>query len=75
MYDNIMYADPGTNHILPQTVDWSEALTQRYMLLLGFKNPEDGTFLEKIINRRSPTFTGTISYLCKYYIKVEQGFF
>ncbi|XP_055502244.1 spermatogenesis-associated protein 16-like [Leucoraja erinacea] len=56
-YANYLYADPGTNHILPQTVDWSEALTQRYMLLLGFKNPEDGTFLEKIINRRSPTFT------------------
>uniref|UniRef100_UPI00398ED3B5 spermatogenesis-associated protein 16-like n=1 Tax=Pristiophorus japonicus TaxID=55135 RepID=UPI00398ED3B5 len=56
-YANYLYADPGTNHILPQTVDWSETFSQRYMLLLGFKNPEDGNFLEKIINRRSPTFT------------------
>ncbi|XP_067897757.1 spermatogenesis-associated protein 16-like [Heterodontus francisci] len=56
-YANYLYADPGTNHILPQTVDWSEAFSQHYMLLLGFKNPEDGNFLEKILNRRSPTFT------------------
>ncbi|XP_072113059.1 spermatogenesis-associated protein 16-like [Mobula birostris] len=56
-YTSYLYADPGTNHILPQTVDWSEAFTQHYMLLLGFKNPEDGNFLEKIISRRSPTFT------------------
>uniref|UniRef100_A0A4W3GIW6 Spermatogenesis-associated protein 16 n=1 Tax=Callorhinchus milii TaxID=7868 RepID=A0A4W3GIW6_CALMI len=56
-YANYLYADPGISHILPQTVDWSEIFPQRYMLLLGFKNPEDGTFLEKIVSRRSPTFT------------------
>nr|XP_045758075.1 spermatogenesis-associated protein 16 [Mirounga angustirostris] len=44
-------------HILPQTVDWSSFPPQQYLLTLGFKNKEDGKFLEKLSSRRLPTFT------------------
>lgn len=45
-------------HILPQTVDWSSFPPQQYLLTLGFKNKEDGKFLEKLSSRKLPTFTG-----------------
>ncbi|XP_032263227.1 spermatogenesis-associated protein 16 [Phoca vitulina] len=44
-------------HILPQTVDWSSFPPQQYLLTLGFKNKEDGKFLEKLSSRKLPTFT------------------
>ncbi|XP_069753050.1 spermatogenesis-associated protein 16-like [Narcine bancroftii] len=68
-YANYLYADPDTNHILPQTVNWSEAFAQHYMLLLGFKNPEDGNFLEKILTRRSPIFTESRTPFCSLTVK------
>lgn len=44
--------------MLPQTVDWSSFPPQQYLLTLGFKNKEDGKFLEKLSSRKLPTFTG-----------------
>ncbi|ELK13617.1 Spermatogenesis-associated protein 16 [Pteropus alecto] len=44
-------------HMLPQTVDWSSFPPQQYLLTLGFKNKEDGKFLEKVSSRKLPTFT------------------
>ncbi|KAK1344134.1 hypothetical protein QTO34_014694, partial [Cnephaeus nilssonii] len=44
-------------HMLPQTVDWSSFSPQQYLLTLGFKNKEDGKFLEKVSSRKLPTFT------------------
>ncbi|KAB0373716.1 hypothetical protein FD755_013972, partial [Muntiacus reevesi] len=44
-------------HVLPQTVDWSSFPPQQYLLTLGFKNKEDGKFLEKVSSRKLPTFT------------------
>ena len=44
--------------MLPQTVDWSSFPPQQYLLTLGFKNKEDGKFLEKMSSRKLPTFTG-----------------
>ncbi|XP_006001056.1 spermatogenesis-associated protein 16 [Latimeria chalumnae] len=52
-----IYTDPEVIHVLPQTADWSSVSPQHYMLTLGFKNKEDGFFLEKIFRRKLPTFT------------------
>lgn len=51
-------ADTQGLHVLPQTADWSSFPPQQYLLTLGFKNKEDGKFLEKVSSRKLPTFTG-----------------
>ncbi|XP_068939769.1 spermatogenesis-associated protein 16 [Petaurus breviceps papuanus] len=56
-YVEYMYTDLQGLHVLPQTVDWSSFPPQQYLLTLGFKNKEDGKFLEKMSNRKLPTFT------------------
>ncbi|XP_064431740.1 spermatogenesis-associated protein 16 [Mirounga angustirostris] len=56
-YVEYIYTDLQGLHILPQTVDWSSFPPQQYLLTLGFKNKEDGKFLEKLSSRRLPTFT------------------
>ncbi|XP_005383073.1 PREDICTED: spermatogenesis-associated protein 16 [Chinchilla lanigera] len=56
-YTEYIYTDLYALHVLPQTADWSSFPPQQYLLTLGFKNKEDGKFLEKIPNRSLPTFT------------------
>ncbi|XP_069928609.1 spermatogenesis-associated protein 16 isoform X1 [Oryctolagus cuniculus] len=56
-YMEYIYTDLQGFHILPQTADWSSFPPQQYLLTLGFKNKEDGKFLEKVSNRKLPTFT------------------
>ncbi|XP_027731462.1 spermatogenesis-associated protein 16 [Vombatus ursinus] len=56
-YVEYMYTDLQGFHVLPQTVDWSSFPPQQYLLTLGFKNKEDGKFLEKMSSRKLPTFT------------------
>ncbi|XP_006733664.1 spermatogenesis-associated protein 16 [Leptonychotes weddellii] len=56
-YVEYIYTDLQGLHILPQTVDWSSFPPQQYLLTLGFKNKEDGKFLEKLSSRKLPTFT------------------
>ncbi|XP_075411708.1 spermatogenesis-associated protein 16 [Tenrec ecaudatus] len=56
-YMDYIYTDLQGLHVLPQTTDWSSFPPQQYLLTLGFKNKEDGKFLEKVSNRKLPTFT------------------
>lgn len=56
-YVEYIYTDLQGLHMLPQTVDWSSFSLQQYLLTLGFKNKEDGKFLEKVSSRKLPTFT------------------
>ncbi|XP_003925161.1 spermatogenesis-associated protein 16 [Saimiri boliviensis] len=56
-YAEYIYADLQALHLLPQTADWSSFPPQQYLLTLGFKNKEDGKFLEKITSRKLPVFT------------------
>ncbi|XP_029472896.1 spermatogenesis-associated protein 16 isoform X1 [Rhinatrema bivittatum] len=55
-YAEYIYSDSQVVHILPQTIDWSSGTPQQYLLILGFKSKDDGNFLEKISNRKLPTF-------------------
>ncbi|XP_012784177.2 spermatogenesis-associated protein 16 [Ochotona princeps] len=56
-YMEYIYTDLQGLHILPQTADWSSFPPQEYLLTLGFKNKEDGKFLEKVSNRKLPIYT------------------
>ncbi|XP_004633498.1 spermatogenesis-associated protein 16 [Octodon degus] len=56
-YVEYIYTDLCAFHVLPQTADWSSLHPQQYLLTLGFKNKEDGKFLEKLSSRKLPTFT------------------
>ncbi|XP_038204352.1 spermatogenesis-associated protein 16 [Arvicola amphibius] len=56
-YVDCIYTDSQGLHVLPQTADWSSFPPQQYLLTLGFKNKEDGKFLEKVSSRKLPTFT------------------
>ncbi|KFO29807.1 spermatogenesis-associated protein 16 isoform X2 [Fukomys damarensis] len=56
-YAEYIYTDLCGLHVLPQTADWLSFPPQQYLLTLGFKNKEDGNFLEKISSRKLPTFT------------------
>ncbi|XP_051041862.1 spermatogenesis-associated protein 16 [Phodopus roborovskii] len=56
-YVDCIYTDTQGLHVLPQTADWSSFPPQQYLLTLGFKNKEDGKFLEKLSSRKLPTFT------------------
>ncbi|XP_006861911.1 PREDICTED: spermatogenesis-associated protein 16 [Chrysochloris asiatica] len=56
-YVDYIYTDLQGLHVLPQTSDWSPFPPQQYLLTLGFKNKEDGKFLEKVSSRKLPTFT------------------
>ncbi|XP_032486758.1 spermatogenesis-associated protein 16 [Phocoena sinus] len=56
-YVEYIYTDLQGLHVLPQTADWSSFPPQQYLLTLGFKNKEDGKFLEKVSCRKLPTFT------------------
>ncbi|KAI5940116.1 Spermatogenesis-associated protein 16 [Manis javanica] len=56
-YVEYIFTDLQGIHILPQTVNWSTFPSQKYRLTLGFKNKEEGKFLEKVSSRKLPTFT------------------
>nr|XP_021530435.1 spermatogenesis-associated protein 16 [Aotus nancymaae] len=56
-YAEYIYTDLQALHMLPQTADWSPFPPQQYLFTLGFKNKEDGKFLEKITSRKLPVFT------------------
>ncbi|KAM5275004.1 LOW QUALITY PROTEIN: spermatogenesis-associated protein 16 [Hipposideros larvatus] len=56
-YVEYIYTDLQGLHMLPQTANWSSFPPQQYLLTLGFKNKEDGKFLEKVTTRKLPTFT------------------
>ncbi|EDL34912.1 spermatogenesis-associated protein 16 isoform 2 [Mus musculus] len=56
-YVDCIYTDTQGLHVLPQTADWSCFPPQQYLLTLGFKNKEDGKFLEKVSSRKLPTYT------------------
>ncbi|XP_021013895.1 spermatogenesis-associated protein 16 [Mus caroli] len=56
-YVDWIYTDTQGLHVLPQTADWSCFPPQQYLLTLGFKNKEDGKFLEKVSSRKLPTYT------------------
>ncbi|XP_040858525.1 spermatogenesis-associated protein 16 [Ochotona curzoniae] len=56
-YMEYIYTDLQGFHILPQTADWSSFPPQEYLLTLGFRNKEDGKFLEKVSNRKLPIYT------------------
>ncbi|XP_042564880.1 spermatogenesis-associated protein 16 [Clupea harengus] len=53
-----LFTDPSGGHFLPQTAAWNEPTPQSYFLTLGFRRSQDGSFLEKLLCRRSPEFTG-----------------
>ncbi|XP_041913290.1 spermatogenesis-associated protein 16-like isoform X2 [Alosa sapidissima] len=53
-----LFTGPSGGHFLPQTTDWNEPTPQAYFLTLGFRRSQDGGFLEKMLRRRSPEFTG-----------------
>jgi hypothetical protein len=57
--------------MLPQTANWPSFPPQQYLLTLGFKNKEDGKFLEKASSRKLPTYIGeslglNIIFHCDY---------
>ncbi|KAM5293366.1 spermatogenesis-associated protein 16 [Ctenodactylus gundi] len=56
-YVEYIYTDLQGYHVLPQTANWSSFPPQQYLLTLGFKNKEDGKFLEKLASRKLPTLT------------------
>uniref|UniRef100_A0A6I8NQJ6 Spermatogenesis-associated protein 16 n=1 Tax=Ornithorhynchus anatinus TaxID=9258 RepID=A0A6I8NQJ6_ORNAN len=56
-YVDYIYTDLQGLHVLPQTSEWSTSPTQYYLLTLGFKNKDNGKFLEKLSSRSLPTFT------------------
>ncbi|KAK6314071.1 hypothetical protein J4Q44_G00155300 [Coregonus suidteri] len=53
--------DPSGCHLLPQTTDWSNppSTQQKYVLTLGFRRGQDGSFLSKLTSRTCPSFTAT----------------
>ncbi|CAM4732460.1 unnamed protein product [Leuciscus chuanchicus] len=58
-FTDYIFTDPCGGHLLPQTTDWSHpSSTQSYYLTLGFRRSENGDFLNKLLHRRCPTFTG-----------------
>ncbi|XP_007518051.2 spermatogenesis-associated protein 16 [Erinaceus europaeus] len=56
-YVDYIYTDFQSFHVLPQTADWTPFPPQQYLLTLGFKNKDDGKFLEKVSSRKLPIFT------------------
>uniref|UniRef100_A0A674EQF4 Spermatosis associated 16 n=1 Tax=Salmo trutta TaxID=8032 RepID=A0A674EQF4_SALTR len=55
------FTDYLGGHLLPQTTDWSNppSTQQKYVLTLGFRRGQDGSFLSKLTSRTCPSFTGT----------------
>uniref|UniRef100_A0A4W5Q616 Spermatosis associated 16 n=1 Tax=Hucho hucho TaxID=62062 RepID=A0A4W5Q616_9TELE len=60
-FTDYLFTDPSGGHLLPQTTDWSNPPSnqQKYVLTLGFRRGQDGSFLRKLTSRTCPSFTGT----------------
>ncbi|KAJ8374285.1 hypothetical protein SKAU_G00048650 [Synaphobranchus kaupii] len=58
-YTQYLFTDPSGSHFLPQTTNWMGPPSQRYTLTLGFRRHEDGNFLDKLLTRKCPIFTGS----------------
>ncbi|KAJ1087592.1 hypothetical protein NDU88_000759 [Pleurodeles waltl] len=65
-YMEYVYTDPQVLHILPQTTDWPSSASQHYLLTIGFKTKEDGCFLDKLSNRKQPTFIEHKNPFCPF---------
>ncbi|KAJ7992844.1 hypothetical protein DPEC_G00266250 [Dallia pectoralis] len=65
-YTGYLFSDPSGCHLLPQTTDWRNppSTQQRYILTLGFRNKQDGSFLSKLTNRTWASFTGPKAAFC-----------
>ncbi|KAK1162619.1 spermatogenesis-associated protein 16-like [Acipenser oxyrinchus oxyrinchus] len=63
-YTAYVFTDPAVVHCLPQTTNWGLPVSQQYMITLGFKKQEDGSFLEKLLTRKCPTFIGSKAPFC-----------
>ncbi|XP_038857612.1 spermatogenesis-associated protein 16-like [Salvelinus namaycush] len=59
-FTDYLFTDPSGGHLLPQTTDWSNppSTQQKYVLTLGFRRGQDGSFLSKLTSRTCPSFTG-----------------
>ncbi|XP_043926070.1 spermatogenesis-associated protein 16 [Protopterus annectens] len=55
-YVAFIYTDPEVAHILPQKIEWSSQVCHHCILTIGFRNKEDGNFLEILDNKTSLTF-------------------
>ncbi|XP_026770573.1 spermatogenesis-associated protein 16 [Pangasianodon hypophthalmus] len=53
-----IFTDPDGGHMLPTTTDWSKSSSSSFILTLGFRRKRDGNFLNKLLHRNCPTFTG-----------------
>uniref|UniRef100_A0A8C7G3Q8 Spermatosis associated 16 n=1 Tax=Oncorhynchus kisutch TaxID=8019 RepID=A0A8C7G3Q8_ONCKI len=60
-FTDYLFTDPSGGHLLPKTTDWSNppSTQQKYVLTLGFRRGQDGSFLSKLTSRTCPSFTGT----------------
>ncbi|XP_076880248.1 spermatogenesis-associated protein 16-like [Brachyhypopomus gauderio] len=56
-FTTYIFTDPHGGHVLPHSTDWSVS-AQHYVLTLGFRRRQDGDFLDKLLHRKCPTFTG-----------------
>ncbi|XP_031693926.1 spermatogenesis-associated protein 16 [Oncorhynchus kisutch] len=59
-FTDYLFTDPSGGHLLPKTTDWSNppSTQQKYVLTLGFRRGQDGSFLSKLTSRTCPSFTG-----------------
>ncbi|XP_035638724.1 spermatogenesis-associated protein 16-like isoform X3 [Oncorhynchus keta] len=59
-FTDYLFTDPSGDHLLPQTTNWSNppSTQQKYVLTLGFRRGQDGSFLSKLTSRTCPSFTG-----------------
>ncbi|KAJ8418846.1 hypothetical protein AAFF_G00003450 [Aldrovandia affinis] len=58
-FTQYLFTDPSGTHFLPHTTSWTGTPCQRYTLTLGFRRSEDGSFLDKLLTRNCPVFTGS----------------
>ncbi|XP_036374792.1 spermatogenesis-associated protein 16-like [Megalops cyprinoides] len=59
VYTQYLFTDASGSHFLPQTTSWTGSASQRYTLTLGFRRSEDGNFLDQLLTRKCPIFTGS----------------
>ncbi|XP_015216379.2 spermatogenesis-associated protein 16 isoform X2 [Lepisosteus oculatus] len=63
-YTSYLFTDPTLAHLLPQTTNWALPSSQRYLITLGFQKCENGSFLDKLLTRKYPTFTENTLLSC-----------
>ncbi|XP_064190090.1 spermatogenesis-associated protein 16-like [Anguilla rostrata] len=72
-FTQYLFTDPSGGHLLPQTTDWTGPPSQRYALTLGFRRQEDGNFLDKLLTRKYPIFTGSRAPFAPLTVEDLQG--